>query len=406
MFYKNILLNIYNLSLLNYKTPFNLNYNYNFGILAGLCLIIQIITGIILSMHYNANILTAFYSIEHIMRNINNGWLIRYIHANGASMFFFIIYLHIFRGIYYKSYIKPKKIVWIIGVIIFFFLIITAFIGYVLPWGQMSFWAATVITNLCSIIPFIGQNIVYWLWGGYSINNATLNRFFVFHFFFPFLILFFSILHIFFLHKNSSINSIGIKSKNDSIPFFPFFYIKDFFSIIIFFIFFLIIIFFYPNFLNHSDNFILANPLITPLHIVPEWYFLPFYAILRSISNKFFGVIIMLSAILILLILPYISKFYIKSNLLNNLYKFFFWIFFCNYIFLGWIGSQPLNQYIINLGIFCTFFYFFYFLILLPFTIIKENIVNIFLKNLNIKIYNIQLQYKVYFLNKKKKITY
>jgi len=293
--------------IISYPTPINLNYMWSFGSAAGFCLIIQIITGIFLAMHYTPHIDLAFNSVEHIMRDVNNGWLLRYLHANGASMFFIVVYCHIFRGLYFGSYIFPRGKLWASGVIIFLLMMATAFMGYVLPWGQMSFWGATVITNLFSAIPLVGNSIVEWLWGGFSVDNATLNRFFSLHYLMPFLIAGFTLIHLSLLHSTGSNNPLGVNLYVDSIPFYPYFYVKDLFAFFILIFLFSFFVFFYPNTLGHSDNYIPANPLVTPAHIVPEWYFLPFYAILRSIPDKLGGVIAMVSAIIVLLFLPIIN---------------------------------------------------------------------------------------------------
>jgi quinol-cytochrome oxidoreductase complex cytochrome b subunit len=269
-----------------YPGPSNLNYIWSFGIFLLVCLIIQILTGIFLAMHYVPNIDLAFVSVEHIMRDVNFGWLLRYIHANGASMFFISVYLHICRGLYYSSYTYPRQLLWCIGVIIFLLMIITAFLGYVLPWGQMSFWGATVITNLASAVPYVGNSIVFWLWGGFSVDNATLNRFFSFHYLLPFIIAALTVVHMIFLHDGKSNNPLGIDAITfDNVPFTPYFVVKDLFAVILFFVFFGFFIFYLPNYLGHTDNYIPANPLVTPAHIVPEWYLLPFYAILRSVPD-------------------------------------------------------------------------------------------------------------------------
>jgi ubiquinol-cytochrome c reductase cytochrome b subunit len=267
----NVLLSQLNNMVGNYPAPITITYWWSFGSLAGICLVIQIITGILLAMHYSPNIDLAFLSVEHIMRDVNYGWLIRYIHANGASMFFIIVYLHMFRGLYYGSYLYPRELLWTIGVFIYLAMMATGFMGYVLPWGQMSFWGATVITNLFSAFPIIGEYIVYWLWGGYSVDNPTLNRFFSLHYLLPFIIAVLSILHLAILHISGSSNPLGIRSLNDYLQFHPYFTIKDILSLILFFIFFSIFIFFYPNMLGHPDNYIQANPMVTPPHIVPEW---------------------------------------------------------------------------------------------------------------------------------------
>jgi ubiquinol-cytochrome c reductase cytochrome b subunit len=297
--------------LINYPTPATLNYFWGFGLLISFFSINQIITGIMLAMHYSPNILNAFDSVEHIMRDVSYGWLLRYFHANGASFMFICLYFHLFKGLYYSSYIKPYHFLWKTGVLLFILTMATAFMGYVLPFGQMSFWGATVIINLFSAIPYVGSSIVYWLLGGYSVENATLNRFFSIHYLLPFIIAGFSILHLSLLHLGGSSNPLGIYKKISIIPFYPYYYLKDLLGLFGMLFFFIIIVFFYPNLLGHSDNYIEANPLVTPLHIVPEWYFLPFYAILRSIPNKLGGVFCMGFALVILFLLPYLyNKFF------------------------------------------------------------------------------------------------
>ncbi|PPR38109.1 MAG: cytochrome b [Alphaproteobacteria bacterium MarineAlpha6_Bin4] len=355
-------------ALVDHPTPRNLNYWWNFGSLAGITLIIMIVSGLMLSMHYVAHVDLAFDSVEHIMRDVNYGWLIRYIHSVGASMFFLIVYIHISRGLYYGSYKSPREVLWWLGIIIFLLMIASAFLGYTLPWGQMSFWGATVITNLFSAIPLVGDSIVTWLWGGFSVDNPTLNRFYSLHFLIPFVIVGIVFLHIVALHKFGSNNPTGIDItlKEESIPFHPYYTIKDLFGLGVFFIIFGIFVFFLPNSLGHPDNYIPADPLVTPEHIVPEWYFLPFYAILRAIPFKLLGVLAMLGSILILFALPWLDTCKVRSCRFRPIYKQFYWIFIVNFFILGWVGSKvPEGHYLIISRI-CTGYYFIHFLIILP----------------------------------------
>ena len=355
-------------ALVDHPTPRNLNYWWNFGSLAGITLIIMIVSGLVLSMHYVPHVDFAFDSVEHIMRDVNYGWLIRYIHSVGASMFFLIVYIHMARGLYYGSYKSPREVLWWLGIIIFLLMIVTAFLGYTLPWGQMSFWGATVITNLFSAIPLVGDNIVTWLLGGFSIDNPTLNRFYSFHYLLPFIIVGVVFLHIISLHKVGSNNPTGIDLtlKKEKIPFHPYYTIKDFFGFGVFFIIFGIFVFFLPNSLGHPNNYIPADPLVTPEHIVPEWYFLPFYAILRAIPFKLLGVLAMLGSIFILFVLPWLDTCKVRSCRFRPIYKQFFWIFIFNFIVLGWVGSKvPEGHYLIISRI-CTAYYFTHFLIILP----------------------------------------
>lgn len=365
---QNFLLNLIREFLIDYPVPNNINSFWNFGVLAGLCLVLQILTGIFLAMYYIPKADLAFFSVEHIMRDVTNGWFLRYLHANGASFFFIVVYIHMFRGLYYNSYIKPRQMLWIIGVLILLFMIITAFLGYVLPWGQMSFWAATVITNLFSVVPLVGNNIVIWLWGAYSVGNETLNRFYSFHYLFPFILVFLSLIHLIILHINGSSNPLGIETiKSNYITFHPSFTIKDFFGFSIFIIIFLFFVFFYPNYLGHTDNYIQANPLVTPLHIVPEWYFLPFYAILRSIPNKAYGVIFLIMAIVSLLVLPFITTSLFRLSFLKIIFEYkiiLFWNFLMVCFILGWIGSKPIEYPFLEIGQTFTFLYFFYFFLI------------------------------------------
>jgi quinol-cytochrome oxidoreductase complex cytochrome b subunit len=361
------IINTLNDHLIDYPTPVNINYMWNFGSMAGVFLAIQIFTGIFLAMHYTAHIDFAFLSIEHIMRDVNNGWLIRYLHANGASMFFFIVYTHIARGLYYGSYQKPRGFTWVIGVIILILMMATAFMGYVLPWGQMSFWAATVITNLFSAIPIVGQPIVAWLWGGFSVDNATLNRFYSFHYLLPFLITAAVIIHIAFLHQNGSNNPLGLNPSTDKISFYPYFIIKDLFSWLIIGFIYVLFVYFMPNFLGHTDNYIEANAMVTPAHIVPEWYFLPMYAILRSIPHKLGGVIAMFAALLVLLIIPYVGITETRSSSFRLIHRKIFWLFILDFFVLGWIGGCSPETPYIEIGQVGTIFYFSYLLIIIPF---------------------------------------
>ena len=363
---KNYLLAILNSHIIDYPTPINLTYAWSFGSTAGICLVIQILTGVFLAMHYTPHIDLAFSSVEHIMRDVNNGWLMRYMHANGASMFFIVVYSHIFRGLYYGSYMHPREHLWCSGVLIFILMMATAFMGYVLPWGQMSFWGATVITNLFSAIPFIGGAVVEWLWGGFSVDNATLNRFFSLHFLVPFLIAGLTIVHLALLHENGSNNPLGIESYEDKISFYPYFYVKDLLAFFLFIFIFATFVFYFPNLMGHPDNYIPANPMVTPAHIVPEWYFLPFYAILRSIPDKLGGVAAMGGALVILFAIPFINTSEIRSSQFRPLFRQFFWLLVVDFLILGWIGQKPVETPFIEVGQIATVFYFFFFLILIP----------------------------------------
>ena len=351
-----------------FPTPRNLNYWYTFGGILTFCLVTQIVTGIVLAMHYTADAGLAFASVEHIMRNVNYGWLIRYIHAVGASMFFLAVYVHIFRGLYYGSYKAPREILWILGVVIYLLMVITAFMGYVLPWGQMSFWGATVITNLFSVIPVVGTTITEWLWGGFAVDNATLKRFFSLHYLMPFMIFGVVILHIWSLHVTGNNNPVGVsvKEKQDTVPFAPYYTVKDAFSLVCFLILFAWFIFFNPNILGHTDNYIMADPLVTPAHIVPEWYLLPFYAILRAIPTKLGGVLVMGAAIAILFILPWLDTSKVRSATFRPLYKQFYWIFAVNCVALGYLGSQNPEGLFLVASRICTAYYFIHFLLVLP----------------------------------------
>ena len=364
---KKSLLAVVNNHIIDYPTPINLNYFYGFGSLAGIMLVIQILTGIFLAMHYTPHIDLAFNSVEHIMRDVNYGWLIRYTHANGASFFFIVVYIHIFRGLYYGSYITPRENLWCSGVIIFILMMATAFMGYVLPWGQMSFWGATVITNLFSAIPLVGGDIVDWLWGGFAVDNPTLNRFFSLHFTFPFVIVGVVLIHLILLHEVGSNNPLGLNLKNENIPFYPYFYIKDLFGLMILLTCFFIFIFFYPNTLGHPDNYIEANPMKTPLHIVPEWYFLPFYAILRSIPNKIGGVIAMFGSLIVMLTIPFTNSSEIRSTAFRPIFKVFYWLLVVSFFILGWIGQMPVEYPYTEIGVISMIYYFFFFIIIIPF---------------------------------------
>jgi ubiquinol-cytochrome c reductase cytochrome b subunit len=352
--------------IIEYPTPLNLNYMWSFGSAAGICLVIQIITGIFLAMHYTPHVDYAFASIEHIMRDVNNGWLIRYLHANGASIFFIVVYCHIFRGLYYGSYTKPRGLLWASGVVIFILMMATAFMGYVLPWGQMSFWGVTVITNLFSAIPFVGKSLVEWLWGGFSVDNATLNRFFSLHYLLPFLIAGMTIVHLALLHQNGSNNPLGVEAKTNKIPFYPYFYVKDLLSFFFLLWLFSFFVFFHPNAMGHPDNYIPADSLQTPAHIVPEWYFLPFYAILRAIPHKVGGVVAMGGSLVILFFLPFIHFSKIRSATFRLVYRSVFWVILADFLLLMWLGQKPVDDPYITVGQIVTFFYFFLFLVAIP----------------------------------------
>jgi quinol-cytochrome oxidoreductase complex cytochrome b subunit len=372
--------------LYEYPTPRNLNYWWNFGSLAGIVLVIMIVTGITLAMHYTPHTALAFDSVERIMRDVNYGWLIRYIHMNGASMFFIVVYIHMFRGLYFGSYKAPREILWILGVVILLLMMATAFMGYVLPWGQMSFWGATVITNLFSAIPLVGDWIVTLLWGGFAVDNPTLNRFFSLHYLMPFVLVGVIVLHIWALHVHGSNNPIGIdtKGEQDVIPFHPYYTVKDMFGLGVFLVFFAYFIFFAPNYLGHPDNYIEANSLSTPAHIVPEWYFLPFYAILRAVPANFVGewvtawmgfvlieaklagVLAMFGSIAVLFVLPWLDRSPVRSSRFRPMYKWFFWIFLIVCIVLGYVGAKPAEGIYIVIGRVATVWYFAHFLVIIP----------------------------------------
>ncbi len=367
-----------------YPTPKNLNYWWNFGSLAGIVLVVMIVTGIVLAMHYTPQASLAFDSVERIMRDVNYGWLLRYIHMNGASMFFIVVYIHIFRGLYYGSYKAPRELLWMLGVVILLLMMATAFMGYVLPWGQMSFWGATVITNFFTAIPWIGESITTWLWGGYTVDNPTLNRFFSLHYLLPFVIVGVVIVHILALHRFGSNNPLGIDTKGpqDSLPFHPYYTAKDYFGLGIFLLIFAGFVFFGPNFFGEPDNYIPANPLATPPHIVPEWYFLPFYAILRAVPDIWFidaklaGVIAMFGSIVLLFFLPWLDRSPVRSARFRPLYKQFFWILVLACLVLGWVGAQSPDAVIrvgedwglpvLWIGRLATVYYFAHFLVVMP----------------------------------------
>jgi len=355
------LFKIINNALVDLPAPSNISRWWNFGSLLGLCLIIQIATGLFLAMHYTADTSLAFNSVNHICRDVNYGWILRTLHANGASFFFICIYLHVGRGIYYGSY--KYFYTWNVGVILLFLTIGTAFIGYVLPWGQISFWGATVITNLLSAIPYIGTELVQWLWGGFAVDNATLTRFFSFHFLFPFIIAAFTIIHLLFLHQTGSNNPLGINRNSDKIPFHPYFTYKDIFGFVIIIIFLTLLTLIAPYILGDPDNFIPANPLVTPPHIQPEWYFLFAYAILRSIPNKLGGVIALVISIAILFILPFTNNFKFQSNQFYCINQILFWVIVIIVILLTWIGARPVEDPYILTGQILTITYFLYFII-------------------------------------------
>lgn len=350
----------------NHTTPSNLSYAWNFGSLAVLCLVFQIVTGVSLAMHYTPDVDLAFSSVEHIMRDVQGGWLMRYMHSNGASMFFIVVYAHIVRGLYYTSYVWPRQLAWALGVVLFILMMATAFLGYVLPWGQMSFWGATVITNLVGAVPVIGGDILTWLWGGFSIGNAALTRFFALHFTLPFIIAGVAAVHIILVQHFSSNNPLGVHFMVDFIPFTPYYLVKDLWGFVLFGLFYSFFVFFAPNLMGHPDNYILANPMVTPAHIVPEWYFLPFYAILRSIPDKFLGVLGMGAGIAVLFVLPYISTADMRSMQFRPLSKFFFWLFVGNFVYLGVLGGLPAGKKFAATLENSVIFYFGYLLLLQP----------------------------------------
>ena len=366
---------VYNAVGAGYPVPRNLNYFWNFGVLAGFMLVVQILTGVILAMHYAANAGVAFDSTEHIMRDVNWGWLLRYGHANGASMFFVVVYIHMFRGLYFGSYKAPREMIWLLGVVIYLLMMATGFMGYVLPWGQMSFWGAKVITGLFSAIPLIGEPLQQWLLGGFSPDNAALNRFFSLHFLLPFVIAGVIILHVWALHIPGSSNPTGVevKTESDTVPFHPYYTAKDGFGLGAFLILFAFMVFFAPNWLGHPDNYIPANPLSTPAHIVPEWYYWPFYAILRAFTSDFFfipaklmGVMAMFGAILLLFFLPWLDTSPVRSGKYRPLFRKFFYLLLVDVLVLGWLGGLPAEEPYVMLSQIATAYYFLHFLVILP----------------------------------------
>jgi ubiquinol-cytochrome c reductase cytochrome b subunit len=362
-------------SFVSYPVPRNLNYAYAFGGILAIMLVIQIVTGVVLAMHYASSTAQAFSSVETIVRDVNHGWLLRYLHSNGASFFFVAVYIHIFRGMYYGSYKEPRELLWILGCVIFLLMMATAFMGYVLPWGQMSFWGATVITNFFTAFPIVGEWVQQLLLGGFAVDNPTLNRFFSLHYLLPFMIAGVVILHVWALHVTGQTNPTGIevKSKTDTVAFTPYATVKDAFALIVFLAVYLYFVFYMPNFLGHPDNYIEANALKTPAHIVPEWYFLPFYAILRAITfnigpidSKLGGVLAMFGAIVMLFILPWLDTSKVRSAVYRPWYKLFFWLFVINAVMLGWLGSRPAEGIYPMMSLIGTIFYFAFFLIVLP----------------------------------------
>jgi len=370
---KHVLLRLVNSYFVDSPQPANISYLWNFGSLLGFCLAIQILTGAFLAMHYQAHVDFAFSSVEHIMRDVNNGWIIRYTHANVASFFFIFVYAHIGRGLYYGSYKSPRILLWSIGVIILVLMIATAFLGYVLPYGQMSLWGATVITNLLSAIPIFGHDLVELIWGGFSVSNATLNRFFSLHYLLPFLLTALVLAHFMALHLHGSNNPNGVSSNGDRYAIHPYFLFKDLVTIYLFLLVLSIIVFYAPNLMGHSDNYIPANPMSTPSSIVPEWYLLPYYAILRSIPDKLLGVVAMFGSLLILLILPLTDLSRNRGSQFRPAMKLAFWFFVVDFIILMWIGSQHPETPYVEIGQIATAFYFLWFLVIVPFIGISEN---------------------------------
>jgi len=368
---QNVIFSPINSALVDLPAPASLSYLWNFGSLLGICLGTQIITGIFLAMHYCADVTIAFSSITHISRDVNYGFILKYLHANGASAFFICVYIHIGRGLYYGSYLR--KPLWNVGVVIVLIMMLTAFIGYVLPWGQMSFWGATVITNFVSAIPYIGNDIVLWVWGGFSVGNPTLNRFFSLHYLFPFVLAGLVFIHIILLHVTGSNNPLGINTDSDKIPFHSYFITKDLYGFVLLFILLFYLVLYSPNLLGDPENYIKANPLVTPVHIMPEWYFLFAYAILRAIPNKLGGVIGLALSIMILFITPFVHTSWLKSLIFRPIGKLLYWSFIFNFVLLTWLGSKPVEDPYIIIAQLSGFFYFSYFLFLLPLAGIIEN---------------------------------
>lgn len=363
---KQPLLSVLNTEIVDYPSPSNLNYLWSFGSLAGICLVLQIATGVFLAMHYVPHTDLAFASVEHIMRDVEGGWLLRYMHANGASMFFIVTYTHMARGLFFGSYASPRELLWCVGVVILLLMILTAFIGYVLPWGQMSFWGATVITSLASAIPVVGDTIVSWLWGGFSVDNATLNRFFSLHYLLPFAIAGLSVVHLAALHQYGSNNPMGVTSAADKVALYPYFYVKDLVALTLFGAFMAVFVFWAPNLLGHPDNYIPANPMSTPAHIVPEWYFLWVYAILRSIPNKLGGVAAIGLVFACLLALPWLHTSPLRSAHWRPIYRVGYWLLMADALLLSWIGQQPVEDPYILVGQLASVYFFLFFLVVVP----------------------------------------
>ena len=354
-----------------FPTPKNLNWMWVFGAVLAVFLVLQIITGIVLAMHYTSHVDQAFSSVEHIMRNVNSGWLIRYAHANGASFFFAAVYLHIFRGLYYGSYKEPRELLWLVGMVIYIVMMATAFMGYVLPWGQMSFWGATVITNLFSAVPVIGDEIVTWLWGGFSVDNPTLGRFYALHYLLPFVLVALVGAHIWALHTVGNSNPAGVdvrpaEAAKDTVPFSPFYTVKDLYAVVLVLVVFVVFVFFMPNYLGHPDNYIEADPLKTPEHIVPEWYFLPFYAILRSIPDKLLGVVAMFGSLGLLALVPWLDTSRVRSARYRPIYRWWFWLLVLDFLVLMYIGAKPAEGVFLIVGRIATAYWFIHFLLVMP----------------------------------------